>query len=176
MVPYTSTLLQTLDTHLKSFVISGDEEISALWIPLVTTLKKTLTYDDGGMLVIVGDPEISLTLYAGFWRDDKLRQISSPVIQQVPLCTRLPGENDMRGHLQQCLEAIVENASDETLLKAINLDLLMHTRSENAKVRQFALTCSGSLWRLHGGKLLGKSTSVLQQLHVIYALLVRLRP
>jgi U3 small nucleolar RNA-associated protein 10 len=46
-------LLQTLDTHLKSFANSGDEEISALWLSLVTTLKKTLTYDDGGTLVII---------------------------------------------------------------------------------------------------------------------------
>ncbi|EKM74924.1 hypothetical protein AGABI1DRAFT_123475 [Agaricus bisporus var. burnettii JB137-S8] len=138
MVPYTSTLLKTLETHLKSFANSDDDELPALWVSLVTTLTKTLTYDDGG-----------------FWRDDKLRQISFPVIQQVPLCTKLSGEHDMRVLLQQCLEAIVENTSDEAVLKTINLDLLMHTRSENAKIRHFALTCSGSLWRSHGGKLLG---------------------
>jgi U3 small nucleolar RNA-associated protein 10 len=82
----------------------------------------------------------------------------------------------MRGLLQQCLEAIVENTTDEALLKAINLDLLMHTRSENAKIRHFALTCSGSLWRLHGGKLLGKSISVLHELHMIHALLAGFVP
>lgn len=161
MVPYTSTLLKTLETHLKSFANSDDEELPALWVSLVTTLTKTLTYDDGGTLVIISGPEILLILYAGFWRDDKLRQISSPVIQQVPLCIKLSGEHDMRVLLQQCLEAIVENTSDEAVLKTINLDLLMHTRSENAKIRHFALTCSGSLWRSHGGKLLGESISIL---------------
>jgi len=31
----------------------------------------------------------------------------------------------------------------------------MHTRSEDVRLRTFALTCSETLWRAHGGKLLG---------------------
>jgi len=56
---------------------------------------------------------------------------------------------------KQCLEAFVENVSDDALLKSTNLDLLMHTRSDNVKVRQFALACEETLWRSHGGKLIG---------------------
>lgn len=48
MVPYTSFLLQALDLHLKSFTDSTDEESSTLWVSLVATLTKTLSYDDGG--------------------------------------------------------------------------------------------------------------------------------
>ncbi|KAF9451337.1 hypothetical protein P691DRAFT_663457 [Macrolepiota fuliginosa MF-IS2] len=138
MVPYTSFLLQTFDAHLKSPSDSIEEEYSILWVSLITTLTKTLSYDDGG-----------------FWRDDKLRQIASPLIQQVPLCTKLPVDLDAKTLFQQCLDAIVEDVSDDALLKSINLELLMHTRSENAKIRQFALMCSTSLWRTHSGKLLG---------------------
>jgi U3 small nucleolar RNA-associated protein 10 len=48
IVPYTSFLLQAFDAHLNSFVDSSDES-SALWTSLVTTVTKTLSYDDGGM-------------------------------------------------------------------------------------------------------------------------------
>lgn len=100
--------------------------------------------------------------FAGFWRDDKLRQIAIPLIQQVPQCTTFPVDTEAKSLLQQCLDALVEDVSDDALLKTINLDLLMHTRSESAKVRQFALLCSESLWGAHGGKLLGPSHSIYQ--------------
>lgn len=51
----------------------------------------------------------------------------------------------------------MESVNDDGLLKSINLDLLMHTRSEDVRLRTFALTCSETLWRKHGGKLLGTS-------------------
>ncbi|KXN83997.1 U3 small nucleolar RNA-associated protein 10 [Leucoagaricus sp. SymC.cos] len=137
MVPYTSFLLQTFDTHLKSLAESSDES-STLWTSLVTTLTKTLTYDDGG-----------------FWRDDKLREISVPLIQQIPFCSRFSTDSEPRLLLQPCLDALIEDVSDDALLKNINLDLLMHTRSESPKVRHFALVCSESLWRAHGGRLMG---------------------
>lgn len=63
---------------------------------------------------------------------------------------------------KQCLEAFVEDVSDDALLKSTNLDLLMHTRSDNVKVRQFALACAESLWHSHGGKLLGTLPSYFQ--------------
>lgn len=96
-------------------------------------------------------------LVSGFWRDDKLRQIAIPLIQQVPLCTTFSEELDARSTFRVCLEALVEDVSDDVLLKNINLGVLLHTRSENAKVRLFALVCAESLWRAHGGKLLGTS-------------------
>jgi len=48
MVPYTTFLLQAFDAHLKTLAVSSDES-SALWTPLIMTLTKTLSYDDGGM-------------------------------------------------------------------------------------------------------------------------------
>ena len=37
------------------------------------------------------------------------------------------------------------------------MNILMHTRSEDPRVRLFALACSESLWRSQGGKLIGMS-------------------
>lgn len=90
-----------------------------------------------------------------FWRDDRLRPIANQLIAQVAVCVRL---NDPTGKylLQQCLTALTDSVTDDSLLKSINLDLLMHTRSDDARLRIFALTCSEALWRAHGGKLLGK--------------------
>jgi len=50
---------------------------------------------------------------------------------------------------------MVDCVNDDALLKSINLDLLMHTRSEDPRLRLFALTCSEQLWRAHGRKLVG---------------------
>ncbi|KAG1852147.1 hypothetical protein DFJ58DRAFT_791745 [Suillus subalutaceus] len=41
------------------------------------------------------------------------------------------------------------------IAQSINLDLLMHTRAEDARERIFALSCSEALWREQGGKLIG---------------------
>lgn len=42
----------------------------------------------------------------------------------------------------------------------MNVDLLMHTRSEDARLRLYALTCSEALWRAHSEKLIGSSYTV----------------
>jgi hypothetical protein len=58
----------------------------------------------------------------------------------------------------------VDSVTDDTLLKSINLNLLMHTRSDDARLRVLALTCSENLWRGHGGKLLGSPFSCVLKL------------
>lgn len=57
--------------------------------------------------------------------------------------------------LQECIVAGAEAVGDDSVLKAMNLDILMHTRSEDVKTRLFALTCTETLWRANGSKLLG---------------------
>lgn len=92
----------------------------------------------------------------GFWRDDKLRQIATPLTGQIEVCVRLGFvDSDSKTQLQDALAALVENANDDTLLKSINLAVLMHTRSEDHRVRLFALTCAEALWRVNGGKMIG---------------------
>ena len=54
----------------------------------------------------------------------------------------------------------MDSATDDMILKAINLGLLMHTRSEDVRLRLFGLSCSEKLWRAHGNKLLGEHIDI----------------
>lgn len=94
------------------------------------------------------------SLPTGFWRDDKIRQISAPLTAQISVYVK---QNFVNGKdlLQDCFSALSENVIDDTLLKNINLNILMHTRSEDVRVRILALSSSEALWRIHGGKLIG---------------------
>lgn len=94
-----------------------------------------------------------------FWRNDKLRRIAPVLVEQAAVCIRL-GSTAGKASLPVCLEAMTEAVNDDTLLKSINLDLLMHTRSDDVRLRTFALTCSEVLWQSHGGKLLGMSLPI----------------
>ncbi|GLB44223.1 putative U3 small nucleolar RNA-associated protein 10 [Lyophyllum shimeji] len=136
MNPYMSFLLSPIVECLKSFS-AGSADNHALWVGVIQVLTKSLTYDDGA-----------------FWRDDKLRQMTSPLIQQVAVCVKL-STAEGKSLFQDCLVALVESVTDDMLLKSINLGILMHTRSEDVRSRLFALACSEKLWRVHGGKLLG---------------------
>jgi hypothetical protein len=53
------------------------------------------------------------------------------------------------------LVALGDAATDYGLLKRLNLDVLMHTRSDDTLVRIFALQCARALWTAHGRKLVG---------------------
>lgn len=90
----------------------------------------------------------------GFWRDDKIRQVSVPLTAQIGVCVK-HNFSDSKTLLQDCFSALIESAVDDTLLKSINLNILMHTRSEDLRVRILALSSSEALWRAHGGKLIG---------------------
>jgi U3 small nucleolar RNA-associated protein 10 len=89
-----------------------------------------------------------------FWRDDKLASVAKPLIAHVSTCIKL-NIADGKQALTNCLIAMTSVAMDDALLKSINLDLLMHTRAEDARVRIFALSCAEALWREQGGKLIG---------------------
>ncbi|KAG6902640.1 hypothetical protein C0995_013765 [Termitomyces sp. Mi166 len=129
-----SFLLTPFVEILKSYATDASDN-QALWDGVIETITKSLSYDDGA-----------------FWRDDRLRQIASPLIQQIPVCIKSPTE--AKSALQDSLVALVECVTDDMLLKSINLDVLMHTRSEDVRVRLLALGCSTKLWQVHGGKLL----------------------
>ncbi|KAG5644278.1 hypothetical protein DXG03_008763 [Asterophora parasitica] len=136
MTPYMSFLLTPFIESLNAFG-AGTADDRGLWAGVIEAFTKSLTYDDGA-----------------FWRDDKLRQLASPLILQVPVCVR-SNTAEAKSSLQDCLIALVDSATDDMLLKSINLDILMHTRSEDVRLRLLALTCSEKLWKTHGGKLLG---------------------
>ena len=84
-----------------------------------------------------------------------LSSISTPLIQQVDICISHQFSSG-KSLLKDTLATLVEGVNDDSLLKSINLNILMHTRSEEPQVRLFALTCSEALWATHGNKLLGE--------------------
>ncbi|KAJ4481176.1 hypothetical protein J3R30DRAFT_3464943 [Lentinula aciculospora] len=136
MNPYMTMLLPPLVEILKGYS-NAETDDRRLLPPVLETLAKSLVCDDGS-----------------FWRDDKIKQLSSMLNVQIPTCVRL-NISEAKTLLQDCLVASVETVTDDSVLKTINLDVLMHTRSEDAKTRLFALTCAETLWRVHGSKLLG---------------------
>ncbi|KAJ8522739.1 hypothetical protein ONZ45_g764 [Pleurotus djamor] len=135
MTPYMSFLLPPFITSLKQS--DTDDSTLNYRLCLVKTITKSLMLDDGA-----------------FWRDDKLRQVAQPLIQQLPTFAAVASPI-AHSALSDCLAALGDCTTDDTLLKNLNIDVLMHTRSENSKVRIEALQCSASLWHAIGGKLLG---------------------
>ncbi|KAH9044915.1 hypothetical protein EDB83DRAFT_2406035 [Lactarius deliciosus] len=132
MTPYLSfllvpfvELLQLPNDPARPF---GPEQLS-----VVQALSKSMSVDEGA-----------------FWRDDRLQQVM-PVL--VPLVAHPSAAND--DALEAALVALCDAATDDALLKRLNLDVLMHTRSDDARVRIFALRCASALWLAHGSKLIG---------------------
>lgn len=81
------------------------------------------------------------------------------MVTQVQVCVCL-NSGDGKAILSDCLVATVDIVNDDALLKTMNSNILMHTRSDDARLRIFSLACSEILWRAHGGKLLGRSISI----------------
>ncbi|KAJ7452113.1 hypothetical protein B0H11DRAFT_1742292 [Mycena galericulata] len=137
MNPYMSFLIQPLVETLKDYTVNKLVD-PILWTCILDIFTKSLVSDDGA-----------------FWRDDKLRLATPALVQQTAVCVRLlGGSTESKTFVTDCLVALTDSASDDALLKALNLDLLMHTRSEDARLRVFALSCATALWNTHGGKLL----------------------
>ncbi|KAJ7042839.1 hypothetical protein C8F04DRAFT_1251651 [Mycena alexandri] len=136
MNPYMSFLVQPLVETLKDYS-TGKITDPVLWTCVLDIFSKSLLSDDGA-----------------FWRDDKLRLATPALVQQPAVCLQLGGSAESKALVTECLVALTDSASDDTLLKSLNLGLLMHTRSDDARLRVFALECATALWNAHGGKLL----------------------
>lgn len=152
MTPYMSFLIQPLIDNLKSLTTTGEDK--ALWTCIFSVLSKSFVYDEGGELF----PWQSLLFYsprlAAFWRDEKLRLVATTLTEQVPVCAKINSAK-AKSVLVESLVGLGEAASDDSLLKALNLNLLMHTRSDDVRLRVLTLSCAETLWKAHGGKLLG---------------------
>jgi len=145
LVPYTSFLLTPYIDTLQNYLSSKSKPESdvKLWHSIVKTLSRTFEYDDGL-----------------FWRSDRLDSLLHVLSSQVNVCVRLLADVEqdklnLKEALKGCLTAYVESVSDHTTLKKVNVDVLMHTRNEDARVRVYALSCAETLWRDHGHKLVG---------------------
>jgi U3 small nucleolar RNA-associated protein 10 len=91
-----------------------------------------------------------------FWRDDRLQQVMPVLVALVsPAGASQDAQMRDREIVSASLVALGDTATDGGLLKRLNLDVLMHTRSDDTLVRIFALQCARALWTAHGSKLVG---------------------
>ncbi|KAI9060150.1 hypothetical protein FKP32DRAFT_1760434 [Trametes sanguinea] len=137
MVPYMSFAWQSFTEAIRGFS-SDHAEDGELWLALIQTLSKSMAADEDRV----------------FWRSDKLRQLVPLAAQQVSVAVRL-NVPEGKDALAECLVSLLAIIDDDVLSKSLNLDILMHSRSEDARVRLLSLTCAERLWRAHGEKLLG---------------------
>ncbi|KAL5520451.1 hypothetical protein ACEPAG_9675 [Sanghuangporus baumii] len=134
MTPYMSLLVNHFAELLTSFT-KEENTNKELWLAVVETLSKSFVVDDGV-----------------YWRDDRLRLISEPLVQQIPIPINLR-ISEGRTLLSNALSTLVDCLEDDASVKAANHAVLMHTRSEDTRVRIFALQCSVAIWQAHGSKL-----------------------
>lgn len=146
--PYMAMLIRPLSEILDTFPPSCSPSDAALWSGVMVTLNKSLENDDGA-----------------FWREDKLSAILPSLLSQLPITIRLPSpQSTTVSTLQPPKQLIIRTllslatllpASSSDQLKRLNLDLLMHSRSEDPRVRALALECSREIWKAEGGKFIG---------------------
>ncbi|KAI6037989.1 hypothetical protein EDC04DRAFT_2699173 [Pisolithus marmoratus] len=151
MNPYMTILIRSLTEALQAFggTLNTSYSMSeaALWSGIVLTLRMSFESDDGV-----------------FWREDKVAVVLPHLLSQLPTSISLSSERtnpssgaDHKQLLIACLVSLVSllPASAADLLKRLNLSLLMHTRSEDARQRMLALECASAIWKEEGGKLIG---------------------
>ncbi|KAG8889028.1 snoRNA-binding rRNA-processing protein utp10 [Tulasnella sp. 332] len=107
----------------------------ALWLGLVHMLDTSFIVDEGV-----------------FWRDDRLESIMSPLVKQISASVSLELEGEDRCSLITCLAGFAHAANREELLKALNLGILMETRSEDLKIQTFALDSLAAIWKREGAR------------------------
>jgi len=79
------------------------------------------------------------------WNDTQLGALSKALIPQIAVFPGFPvsGHSDS---LPSCLAHLASSMSREDQLKDLNLGILMHTRSEDSRVRQLALRSCVEAW------------------------------
>ena len=83
-----------------------------------------------------------------------MRQLVPLAVQQVPIAPRL-NQVEAKRAVSDCLVCLLGLIDNDVMAKSLNLDVLMHSRSEDGRVRVFSLSCAEQMWRAHGDKLLG---------------------
>jgi U3 small nucleolar RNA-associated protein 10 len=181
MTPYLSFFLSPFIESLQVSDDSDEEDsLGPARLCIVQTLTKSMNVDEGGS----SSPPPSSRAYLlmrrltfsqtpAFWRDDRLQQLMPVLVSLIPHASigtvvdqdaLLPSSSSSKGSnsssrdiVSAGLVALCNVATDDTLLKRLNLDVLMHTRTEDdAPVRIFALQCARALWTAHGLKLIGE--------------------
>ena len=94
-------------------------------------------------------------IYAVFWHDNRVKPLIAPLISQIafPLVSK---QTSARGALGDALNGLMDCIEDDLLVKDMNLKVLMHTRSDDVRVRLAAVHCATDLWTVQGTRLRGE--------------------
>jgi len=173
MTPYLSFLLSPFIELSKG---SDDEDlIGQAQLSVVQTLTKSLNVDEGGPYRTPLLPPTTTTdtihifppKKTAFWRDDRLQQVLPVLVALVAPAGVAAANQDASSPssspgvvVSASLVALCGAATDDGLLKKLNLDVLLHTRAEDVRVRIVALRCARALWTAHGSKLIGACRGV----------------
>ncbi|EJD43874.1 hypothetical protein AURDEDRAFT_185221 [Auricularia subglabra TFB-10046 SS5] len=131
MDPYVVLIMDGVVDVLQIFTRDDDSADAELWLSTVTLVQKSLAAED-----------------SAYWRDDRIRKIMPVLVDQI---AALPSGAAHQKALVDTLVALAHAAGDSAVLKAINLAVLMHTRSDEAHVRLLALVVADAIWREDGG-------------------------
>lgn len=138
MDPYVVLIMDGVIDVLQIFTRGDDSADAGLWLSTITLVQKSLAAED-----------------SAYWRDDRIRKIMPVLVDQI---AALPAGAAKQKALTDTLVALAHAAGDSAVLKAINLAILMHTRSDEAHVRLLALVTADAIWREDGGALQEFST------------------
>ena len=100
---------------------------------------------------------VSLSNKTVFWRDDRLQQVMPVLVALVAPAGAGQDTALLNGReiVSASIVALGDTVTDDGLLKRLNLEVLMHTRSDDSLVRICALQCAHALWTAHGSKFVG---------------------
>ncbi|KAH9989552.1 hypothetical protein BJV77DRAFT_1069406 [Russula vinacea] len=124
MTPYLSFLLSPFVEQLRGSDNREEGSFGPTELCVVQTLTKSLDVDEGA-----------------FWRDDRLQQVVpvlvaliAPAGQDADAPSSTSAGAGGREAVSAGLVALSDAAMDDALLKRLNLDVLMHTRADDALV------------------------------------------
>jgi U3 small nucleolar RNA-associated protein 10 len=166
MTPYLSFLLSPFVEQLQASDVREEGSFGPTALCVVQSLTKSMNVDEGGSYshrIAHARSQTShkrLSLQTAFWRDDRLQQVMPVLVALIASAGAdrdAPSSNGTGGReaVSAGIVALGETMTDDALLKRLNLDVLMHTRADDALVRIFALQCACALWTAHGSKLVG---------------------
>ena len=150
MSPYTALILPRFSELLQGYS-KREYTDSVLWSDVISMIDQSLIVEDGEGMSFGLQISFTVSLLAviAMWDDKQLGILSKALILQVPVFPDLP-ESGRSDRLPACLAHLASSMSREDQLKDLNLDILMHTRSEISGVRQLALQSCVEAWTVAG--------------------------
>ncbi|KAG8835933.1 hypothetical protein FRC17_000018 [Serendipita sp. 399] len=122
-------------------------EHSELWKALLDIIEQSAHVDNGAL-----------------WSDELAHSASAMLVRQMSIVA-ISHKQWMLTLLCSAMSSVASVITDPTLLKTLNLDILMQTRSEQTETRLLSLNCLEKLWTSNGRRLVGWRNEAMPFLH-----------